>query len=138
MIDRLFSHPWARPAAALGVVLAAGTLGGCAGIGDSAIAVAFADPARYELYDCAQLAAERKTLAKQIADLDRLIAKAQTGTGGAVVAEVAYRNDYISVRAKAKLADDAWVRNDCDRPAAPPALPPVGARAPLRSGGAVY
>jgi hypothetical protein len=42
------------------------------------------------------------------------------------------------LRANAKLADDAWVRNKCDRPAAPPALPPVGARAPLRSGGAVY
>jgi hypothetical protein len=137
MTDRRHCQISALRVAALGVVVAT-TLGGCAGIGDSAVAVAFADPARYELYDCKQLETERKSLATQTADLDRLIAKAETGTGGAVVAEVAYRNSYIAVRANAQLAEDAWLRNHCDRPAAPPALPPIGARAPLRSGGAVY
>uniref|UniRef100_Q07P87 Twin-arginine translocation pathway signal n=1 Tax=Rhodopseudomonas palustris (strain BisA53) TaxID=316055 RepID=Q07P87_RHOP5 len=136
MIDRPHSRLFSLRIAALGVVLAA-ALGGCAGIGDSAVAVAFADPAKYDLYDCQQLETERKSLAKQIADVDRLIAKAETGAGGAVVAEVAYRNSHLTLKASARLADDAWVRNKCDRPVQP-ALPPVGARAPLRSGGAVY
>ena len=33
------------------------------------IAPAFADPAKYELYDCKQLEAERKSLANRTADL---------------------------------------------------------------------
>ena len=137
MTDRRHFQLSTLRVAALGVLLAA-ALGGCAGIGDSAVAVAFADPSKYDLYDCPQLETERKSLAKQIAEVDRLIAKAETGAGGAVVAEVAYRNNSLTLHANAKLADEAWVRNHCDRPTAPPALPPIGARAPLRSGGAVY
>ena len=78
---------------------------------------AFADPAKYELYDCKQLEAERKTLANRAAELQGLMAKAETGVGGSVVAEFAYRNDYISVRGQAKLADEAWRQNRCREPA---------------------
>jgi hypothetical protein len=137
MTDRTHSHLWALRVAALGVLLAA-PLGGCAGIADSAASAAFVDPAKYDYFDCKQLEAERASLAKQTAELQRLIAKAETGAGGAVVAEVAYRNSYLSVRGQARLADETWARNNCDRPAVPPAPPPIGARAPLRSGSAVY
>ena len=41
----------------LGLVLGFG-LSGCAEMGDS-VAVAFADPAKYDLYDCKQLEPER-------------------------------------------------------------------------------
>ncbi|MFX6815366.1 hypothetical protein ABTH42_19485, partial [Acinetobacter baumannii] len=71
------------------------------------------DPAKYELYDCKQLEAERKALATRTAELQGLINKAETGAGGAVVAELAYRNDYVAVRGQAQLADDAWRRNRC-------------------------
>jgi hypothetical protein len=70
--------------------------------------------------------------------LQRLMDKAETGTGGAVVAELAYRNDYIAVRGQAQLAEDAWRRNRCrETPpnAAPPAStpqPPVIKPAPKR------
>ena len=70
-------------------------LGGCANIGDSFASAAFVDPAKYEHYDCKQLEAERKSLATRTAELQGLMAKAETGTGGTVVAELAYRNDYI-------------------------------------------
>ena len=75
------------------------------------------------------------------------MAKADTGVAGPVVAELAYRNDYISVRAQAKLADEAWRRNKCHdsppgaataTPAASPPPHPKGARSLLRSGNAVY
>ncbi|MGJ5067905.1 hypothetical protein [Bradyrhizobium oligotrophicum] len=108
----------------LRVALAAGLLGvgsllsGCAGMSDS-VSTAFADPAKYELYDCKQLEAERKALAGRAAELQGLMAKAETGAGGAVVAEVAYRNDYIAIRGQTQFAEEAWRRNKCQETPAP-------------------
>jgi hypothetical protein len=131
------------------LVLAAGlgaTLGGCADVGDSFASAAFVDPAKYDQYDCKQLEAERKTLATRAAELQGLIAKAQTGTGGSVVGELAYRNDYISARASTKLADETWQRNKCvaGSPAAAAPAPVPAAPAPgkghgsAKSGSAIY
>ncbi|MGN6311374.1 MAG: twin-arginine translocation pathway signal [Xanthobacteraceae bacterium] len=95
-------------------------------MGDSALSGAFVDPARYELYDCKQLEVERKSLEARTAQLQGYIDKAQTGTAGAVVGEVAYRNDYISTRASLKLANEAWERGKCVATQAPvPATPPA-------------
>jgi hypothetical protein len=137
-----------RAATALALLVLGSGLAGCADMSDS-MTSAFADPAKYDLYECTQLEAERKTLATRAAELQGLMAKAQTGVGGAVVSELAYRNDYISVRGQAKLADEAWQRNKC-RPSPPaaaaeaPGLTPVpprnatGRRPPGSSGSAVY
>ena len=103
------------------LVAAGSALSGCAGVSET-IAPAFADPAKYELYDCKQLEAERKALAARTAGLQALMDKAQTGTGGAVVSELAYRNDYVAVRGSAQLAEDAWRRNRC-RETPPDATP---------------
>jgi hypothetical protein len=108
----------------LGLTLALG-LGGCAGgvseVGDN-MTLAFADPAKYDYYDCKLLEPERKSLKTRIGDLERLMAKAQTGAGGAVVAELAYRNDYIALRGQQKLAEKAWQRDNChDSPPTPDA-----------------
>jgi hypothetical protein len=136
----------AATAAAL-VVLGMG-LGGCADMSDS-MSTAFADPAKYDLYDCKQLETERKALAIRAAELQGLMAKADTGAAGPVVAELAYRNDYVSVRGQAKFAEEAWQRSKCH--ASPPAAgaeapgltptPPANARGhrpPVSSGSAVY
>src|SRR5258708_28223220 len=93
-----------RAAAVSALLSLATALCGCAQIGDS-MSSAFADPAKYDLYDCKQLELERKTLASRAAELQGLMAKAETGVGGAVVSELAYRNDYIAVRAQQKLAE---------------------------------
>lgn len=140
MTDRPYLPLVPNRAILAGALLLAVALGGCAGLGDSAMSAAFVDPARYDLYDCKQLEAERKSLAVKRKEINDLIAKAETGAGGAVVAEVAYRNSYVTVQAQSKLADEVWARNKCDRPSAGamPAPPPMGARAPLRSGNAVY
>jgi hypothetical protein len=124
-----------------------GLLVGCADMSDGLTSV-FADPSKYNLYDCKQLEAERKSLASRMAELQGLINKAQDGLAGPVVAEVAYRNEYIALRGQKKNADEAWALNKCREtppakaatPPAPPA-PPVAdksGRAPLRSGSAVY
>ena len=115
-----------RACCAVAALVAAGfALSGCAGVSET-IAPAFADPARYELYDCKQLEVERKNLAARTAELQKLMDKAETGTGGAVVSELAYRNDYIAVRGSAQSAEDAWRRNKC-RDTPPGAAPAASA-----------
>src|SRR5437773_814029 len=128
MTDRRYNDPSAsRPVMmlllfGLGIGLSV-CLGGCADMSDTAMS-AFADPAKYDMYDCKQLQDTRKALAVRAAELQGLMAKADTGVAGPLVAEVAYRNDYISTRASAKLAEEAWQRNNCvaipDKPAAAP------------------
>jgi hypothetical protein len=113
-----------RVGAAL-VLLALGlALSGCANMSDS-MTVAFADPAKYDLYDCKQLETESKALETRAAELQGLMAKAQTGFAGPVVAEVAYRNDYIAVRGQQHYAEEAWHRSKCqETPPAPVAAQP--------------
>jgi hypothetical protein len=119
-------------------------LSGCADMGDS-FTGAFADPAKYELYNCKQLESERKSLAVREAELQGLMAKAETGVAGPVVAELAYRNDYVALRGQSHFADEAWRKNNChETPASAAAAPAATGRpnikpAPLsRSGGTVY
>jgi hypothetical protein len=141
-------QPWQlRAFAVMTLFSLGGFLGGCANMGDGAVSGAFVDPAKYDYYDCKLLETERKTLAKRATDLQGLIDKAETGVAGPVVAELAYRNDFISARAQAKLAEEAWRRNKChesppdakpDAPAATP-TPPFNPKAiRSRSGSAVY
>ena len=87
-------------------------LSGCASIGDN-MSSAFADPAKYDLYECKHLQPERERLATRATELQGLMAKAETGVAGSVVSEMAYRNDLISTRGQQKLADEAWQRNKC-------------------------
>jgi hypothetical protein len=135
------------PRRAAAMTLLALGLSGCANMSDS-FTTAFADPAKYDLWDCKQLEPERKVLAKRAAELEGLMAKAQTGTAGPVVAELAYRNEYVAVRGQTHFADEVWRRNKChDSPAAAAtstesSSPPPRANArpapPSRSGSAVY
>src|SRR6478736_7112786 len=133
-------------AAAIGALLALGFgLSGCASVGEN-MSSAFADPAKYDLYECKQLEPERKNLAARAAELQGLMAKAETGVAGPVVAELAYRNDYIAVRGQTRLVEEAWRRNKCQEtrpdaaaaPGGPPAsMPPPGVkgvRSPSKSG----
>jgi hypothetical protein len=135
-----------RAAAAMALLVLGLGLGGCAEMSDS-MTVAFADPAKYDLYECKQLETERKTLASRAAELQGLMAKAETGVAGPVIAELAYRNEYVSVRGQSRFAEEAWQRNKC-RASAPgatapaaPAAPAANVRAappPGRSGSAVH
>ena len=128
------SHDRNRPVRALLALALLGlcaALGGCASVSDT-ISPAFVDPARYDLWDCKQLAPERRNLVKRVEDLERLMAKAETGAGGAVVAEVAYRNDYLATRGQQKLMEETWRKNKCresDMEVAAPPTPPTVAPA---------
>ena len=119
-------------------VLGSLMLAGCADMGDT-MSQACADHAKYELWDCKQLEPERKNLANRAAALQGLMAKAETGVAGPVVAELAYRNEYVAVRGQARFAEEAWRRNKCQESAGAPAPPASAKPAPAsKAGGAVY
>ncbi|MHB8268626.1 twin-arginine translocation pathway signal [Bradyrhizobium sp.] len=149
MIDRCHDlRLTSRTATAAALLVLCAGLCGCANVGDSFASSAFVDPAKYENFDCKQLETERKNLAVRTAELQGLIAKAETGTGGSVIGELAYRNDYISARASSKLAEETWQRNKCvasspatatPAPAPAPAEPaPRKGHGSARSGTAIY
>jgi hypothetical protein len=124
------------------------TLSGCADMSDG-MTSAFADPSKYNLYDCKQLETERKAQATRMAELQGLMNKAETGFAGPVVAEMAYRNDYLALRGQKKNADEAWALNKCREtppakivatpsPAPVPAPVATSGHGSMRSGSAVY
>ena len=132
MIPGIFQKLSVTRAAALAALLALGAgLSGCASMGDS-MSTAFADPAKYELYDCKQLETERQNLASRAAEQQGLMDKAQTGVAGPVVAELAYRNEAIAIEGQRKFAEEAWRKNKCHAsPPAPAAAPTAPSAAPL-------
>jgi hypothetical protein len=128
-------RPLRRAALTLGAMLA---LGGCSSVAMDE-STFFVDPARYDLYDCKQLAAARKVHMERLDELKRLMAKAETGAGGAVVSELAYRPEYASTIANLKLTNRVYDDNHCDsqivstgRRQGPSSLPSTA------SGGRVY
>jgi hypothetical protein len=128
-MSAFLSHrrPFARSLVMMALLLLGAGLSGCASVGDN-MSSAFADPAKYDLFECNHLQPERERLAARAAELQGLMAKAETGVAGSVVAEVAYRNDLISTRAQQKLADEAWRKNKC-RWTKPEEKPAAGAAA---------
>jgi len=155
MIARIYHDRALSRAAAAAALFALGIgLSGCAGnsLSDASdslsldnATLAFVDPAKYDFYDCKQLQTERKAIATRLADTRKLMEKADTGFAGPVVSEMVYRNDYLSNTAQAKLADQAWKRNNCHETLPDPleatATKPVDAKTkPVhsRAGNAVY
>ena len=87
-------------------------LAGCADMSDS-MTSAFADPAKYEFYDCKQLETERKNLASRAAELQGLMARPTPAlpvpwSRSSPIATIISR-----YAAQAKFAEEAWRRNKC-------------------------
>jgi cell division protein FtsB len=71
------------------------------------------DPAKYDLYDCAQLKAENANLQEREQKLRALMVKAQDGAIGPAVAEIAYGPDYAEVSKKLRDVADARRQRSC-------------------------
>jgi hypothetical protein len=116
--------------AAVGLVAAA--LGGCA----SASSSMFVNPAKYSLYNCEQLAKARVGTNARVIELERLMAKAETGAAGSLVSGLAYQTDYRAARAERDQIDEKISQSNCSAAslAPPPATtttpaePPPGKR----------
>ena len=125
MKRRRHLEPTARRTIQLAMLYAvAAALGGCATGGVTSNL--FVDPSRYDLYDCKQLATERVVVDTRVLQLEGLIAKAETGVAGGLVAGLAYQSDYAAARGQRDLIDQKRAMNNC--PAEPP--PIVEAPAP--------
>lgn len=112
--------------AAMGALAA--SLGACASGPSSSM---FVDPAMYNLYNCQQLGTARTNSNNRVVELERLMAKAETGAAGSLVSGLAYQTDYRSERARRDQIDEKITSNNCSSadmaapatPAAPPAPP---------------
>jgi len=95
----------------------------------------FVDPAMYDLYNCHQLGTARKTSNDRVVELERLIAKAESGAAGSLVSGLAYQTDYRAERARRDQIDEKITSNNCSSAdlavpadAATPPAPPTKRR----------
>src|SRR5215813_3534536 len=74
----------------------------------------FADPAKYQFYNCEQLAGQRTYWTNRELELKLLMDKAEQGTGGTVVNVIAYQTDYVTAREELKVVDATARAKNCD------------------------
>jgi hypothetical protein len=100
------------------------------------MATMYADPAKYLLYGCRQLAQARPPLLYRIQKLEALMARAQSGGGGVLAANMAYRNEYLSARGDLQNLDARAADRSCppmpQTAIAPPTEAPVVGTVPDR------
>lgn len=115
------------------LALTALALAACAGgsAADTDSAARFLVPAgQYTLYNCAQLAERSKTTAARQHELDGLMTKAATSSGGQLVNAVAYRPEYLTLRGEMLDLRQAAVDKKCDFvPGEPPGSRDVSSQA---------
>jgi hypothetical protein len=80
----------------LAAALAVLTLSACAGNNDSAAHFLVA-PGKYVLFNCTQLADQMEVNMKRQHELEGLMARAGTGSGGQMVSAVVYRPEYLQL-----------------------------------------
>lgn len=99
-------------AVAAACLVVAGLLAGCSTSGglDSLVA----DPARYSVYRCKDLAPRLAALVAREKDLRNLIAKASEGSGGVVIANLSYGAEYESVMGEEKVLRRTAAEKNCD------------------------
>jgi hypothetical protein len=76
----------------------------------------FADPAKYDYFNCEQLAAQRTARKAREEELKSLMDKAERSTGGAFVNVIAYKADYTEVREDLKLIGRTARTKKCSSP----------------------
>ena len=117
---------WWRPThavAAAACLLVVTTVTGCGSDGVGALMV---DPARYEGYNCKDLASQWKTLVTRENQLRNLINRADEGGGtGEVIGALTYRNDYQTVLEQKKVLQRTAAEKKCQMAPTPAAAAPA-------------
>ena len=91
----------AKPFSWIAAVFLAGSVGGCAGVGDETLNDALIiDPGKYTPYNCLDIDNSISTTTARVTELEQLISRASQGTGGTVMAAVAYHSEYKQTRAQ--------------------------------------
>ncbi len=123
-----------RRCVAILALVAGACLAGCAtpnGAPDDSMSSYLVSPGKYQLYSCPQMAALEPPLRAREGELVVLIAKAESGPGGAVAATLAYRADYLQTRGELAELGKASAAKNCPPPApmaeeSPPKTVPKG------------
>lgn len=90
----------------------------------------YADPSKYALYGCQNIAQVRPNIVGRLAQLEALIAKAEASPGGGFVAALAYSDEYKANQGDLRNIDARAAELNCPPPppskATPsPAAPPA-------------
>ena len=92
----------------------AGAISGCAGVGDETLSDSLtSDPGKYTLYNCRDVDTAISTTRLRITELEQLIARASQGSGGTVMAAVAYRSEYSQARGQLRALKVAAAEKQC-------------------------
>jgi hypothetical protein len=108
----------ALPRAVAGIALAGAMLAACSSTSETGYSL-FADPGKYQYYNCAQIAVAMKTYSTRQQELKTLMDRADQSAGGAAVGFIAYKAEYVAVneeldtlhataRSKSCAQDEAW------------------------------
>jgi hypothetical protein len=65
----------------------------------------YADPGRYEFFNCEQLALHRVAVKAREQELKQLMDRAEQSTGGAFVNVIAYKGKYVAAVEELKVVD---------------------------------
>ena len=116
-------------------VLAATLLAGCATAEDRVGGLLVA-PGSYEFYSCPQLAQIAASYKARRAELEQLMAKAESDAGGKLMSAISYRPDYLQVGGQIQDVERTARAKQCDLSAAPakPAQPVPQRATPARRG----
>jgi len=133
-----------RPALArfAALLLAAGSLAGCAGSGEDTAAKFLVAPGKYVLYDCTQLQQAMAGIRVQQDRLEKLTAKAGSSAAGRTVSTVAYEPQLLQLRGNMADLRRTAAEKNCkltpnagQNPAPPSASPKPKQRRPVRASG---
>ena len=85
-------------AAALGALLLAGLLAGCAAGEQDSVSRFLVAPGRFVLFNCAEIKQQAELNSKRQLELEALIAKAGDSSAGQLASAVAYKPEYYQLR----------------------------------------
>ena len=88
---------------------------GCTSALESPITV-FADPGRYEFFNCEQLAVHRVAVKARQQELKQLMDRAEQSTGGRLVNVIAYKGDYVAATEELQVIDMTLRVKKCSSP----------------------
>jgi hypothetical protein len=92
--------------------LLAAALSGCSGVPDAALV----DPAKYTVYDCANLAKAMTTVRDRMRELYALEAKAGRQQPGVMISALTYTPEVKTLRGETALIEQESRRKDCQPP----------------------
>jgi len=104
----------AAPLAAAGIVLAGAMLAACSSSSDSSFSI-FAEPGKYQYYNCAQIAAEMKSRSAREQELKALMDRADQSVGGAAVGFIAYKAEYVAIGEELGMLQSTARSKNCEQ-----------------------